>query len=104
MQGFGVVVYNINQLSFRQAITPTAMQGRMNATIRFIVWGTIPLGTILGGVIATVVDLQAAIIVGAAGAFLSVIPLVMTPVRTLRDMPTPAEDPVDPAAGADGVG
>ena len=101
LQGVGIVVYNINQLSFRQAITPTSMQGRMNATMRFIVWGTIPLGTILGGVIATVVGLQAAIIVGAVGALLAVIPLVITPVRTLRDMPTPAEDPVDPAAGAE---
>ncbi len=65
LQGFGIVVYNINQLSFRQAITPTSMQGRMNATMRFIVWGTIPLGTIVGGVIATLVGLQTAIIVGA---------------------------------------
>ena len=71
----------------------------MNATMRFIVWGTIPLGTILGGIIATVVGLQQAILVGAFGAFLAVIPLVVTPVRTIRDMPTPAEDPVDPAAG-----
>jgi len=100
LQGFEVVVYNINQLSFRQAITPTSMQGRMNATMRFIVWGTIPLGTILGGVIATLVGLQAAILVGAVGAFLAVIPLVLTPVRTLRDMPTPAEVPEDVAAGA----
>jgi MFS family permease len=101
LQGFEVVVYNINQLSFRQAITPTSMQGRMNATMRFIVWGTIPLGTILGGVIATVVGLQPAILVGALGAFLAVIPLIVTPVRTIRDMPTQAGDPEDPAAGAD---
>ncbi|MBA2755953.1 MAG: MFS transporter [Chloroflexi bacterium] len=92
LQGVAVVVYNINQLSFRQAVTPTAMQGRMNATIRFIVWGAIPLGSIVGGIIATAVGLQAAILVGAVGAFLAVIPLVITPVRTLRDMPTPAED------------
>lgn len=98
LQGFGVVVYNINQLSFRQAITPTSMQGRMNATMRFIVWGTIPLGTILGGVIATLVGLQAAILVGAVGAFLAVIPLVLTPVRTLRDMPTTAHVPAATAA------
>lgn len=101
LQGFGVVVYNINQLSFRQAITPTSMLGRMNATMRFIVWGTIPLGAIVGGAIATLVGLQAAILAGALGAFLGVIPLLVTPVRTLRDMPTPAEGPDDPAAGVD---
>ena len=101
LQGFEIVVYNINQLSFRQAITPTSMQGRMNATMRFIVWGTIPLGSIVGGIIATVVGLQQAILIGAFGAFLAVIPLVITPVRTIRDMPTQAGDPEDPAAGAE---
>jgi MFS family permease len=97
--GFAAVVYNINQVSFRQAITPARMQGRMNATMRFIVWGTIPIGSILGGTIATVVGLRAAIWVGAVGAVIAILPLVLTPVRTLRDMPTPAEDPVDPATG-----
>ena len=42
-------VYNVNQVSLRQAITPDRLQGRMNASMRFIVWGTIPLGALLGG-------------------------------------------------------
>ena len=49
--GLAGVVYNINQVSFRQAITPRRMQGRMNATMRFIVWGTIPIGSIVGGML-----------------------------------------------------
>jgi MFS family permease len=101
LAGIGAVVYNINQVSFRQAITPTSMQGRMNATMRFIVWGTIPIGAIIGGTIATVFGLRTAIWVGAIGSLLAVVPLLITPVRTLRDMPTPAEDPVDPAAGVE---
>ncbi len=91
LTGLSAVVYNINQVSFRQAITPLPMQGRMNATMRFIVWGTIPVGQILGGIIATAVSLSAAIWVGALGSFLAVIPLLITPVRHLRDMPTPAD-------------
>jgi MFS family permease len=92
LTGLSAVVYNINQVSFRQAITPTAMQGRMNATMRFIVWGAMPVGSILGGIIATTVSLSAAIWVGAIGSFLAVIPLLITPVHTLVDMPTPADD------------
>ncbi len=91
LTGLSAVIYNINQVSFRQAITPLPMQGRMNATMRFIVWGTIPVGQILGGIIATAVSLSAAIWVGALGSFLAVIPLLITPVRHLRDMPTPAD-------------
>ena len=40
---FGNPVYNINQVSLRQAITPQHLQGRMNATMRFLVWGTMPI-------------------------------------------------------------
>ena len=90
--GSSMVVYNINQVSFRQAITPRAMQGRMNATMRFIVWGTIPIGQILGGIIATTVSLSAAIWVGAIGSFLAVIPLLISPVHSLTVMPEPLDD------------
>ena len=97
-----MVVYNINQLSFRQAITPTAMQGRMNATMRFIVWGTIPVGQVLGGVIGSSLGVHEAIWIGAAGSFLAVVPLLLTPVRTLREMPPPLEDAGD-AVDRDGA-
>ncbi len=100
LQGVAVVVYNINQLSFRQAITPRAMLGRMNATMRFIVWGTIPVGQILGGVIATGLGVHEAIYIGAAGSFLAVIPLLISPVRTLREMPPRLDDAVDGEPGA----
>jgi MFS family permease len=90
--GLSAVIYNINQVSFRQAITPAAMQGRMNATMRFVVFGTIPLGQILGGIIATTIGVHEAIWIGAAGSGLAVVPLLITPVRTLREMPAPIDD------------
>jgi MFS family permease len=96
--GFSMVIYNINQVSFRQAITPTPMQGRMNATMRFIVWGTIPVGSILGGAIATAVSIPAALWIGGLGALLAVVPIALSPVRHLVDMPTPADE------GSTGVG
>jgi MFS family permease len=101
--GLSVVVYNITQVSFRQAITPATMQGRMHATMRFIVWGTMPIGSILGGVIATASnDIGLAIRIGAIGSLLAVIPLLVTPVRTLRDMPAPLDEAA--AKGADLTG
>jgi MFS family permease len=53
--GFGAVVYNIQQVSLRQTITPERRQGRMNATMRFLVWGTIPLGSLVGGALAATI-------------------------------------------------
>ncbi len=89
---FGGTVYNINQVSLRQAITPERMQGRMNATMRFIVWGTIPIGTILGGFLGAVIGLHETIWIGAIGGIFSFLPVLFSPVRSLREMPTPMAD------------
>ena len=100
--GFGVVVYNVTQLSFRQAITPERLQGRMNSVMRFIVWGVMPLGTILGGVVATAVDLKTAIWVGAIGQSLAFLPVAVSPVRSLREMPEQVGDALAEAEGEGG--
>ena len=47
-----------HQVSLRQAITPERLQGRMNAAMRWIVWGTIPLGALLGGAIGQWIGLR----------------------------------------------
>ena len=81
------VVYNVNQVSLRQAITPERMLGRMNATMRFIVWGTIPIGSIVGGLLGGLIGLQATIWVGAIGSFLGFVPVFFSQVRTLQRIP-----------------
>ena len=83
------VIYNINQVSLRQAITPERMQGRMNATMRFIVWGTIPIGSIAGGLLGGLIGLQATIWVGAIGSFVGFLPVLLSPVRSLQSIPQP---------------
>ena len=55
ISSLGMPIYNITQISFRQAITPERLQGRMNSVMRFIVWGVMPLGALLGGALAYVV-------------------------------------------------
>jgi len=97
--GFGAVVYNIQQVSLRQAITPERLQGRMNASMRFFVWGTIPLGSLVGGVLATAFGVRTAILVGACLGFLALLPILLSPLRTLRDFPAPDEVPLLHEAG-----
>jgi MFS family permease len=96
--GFGIVVYNVNQVSFRQAICPERMQGRMNAVMRFMVWGTIPLGSLLGGVLGSRVGLDATIWIGIVGGLLSFLPVALSPLWSVVEMPTSPES--DPSAGA----
>jgi MFS family permease len=113
--GIGMVVYNIAQVSLRQAITPERMQGRMNSVMRFIVWGTIPLGQLIGGALGSTVGLRETLFIGGFGSVLAIVPLVVSPIRSVREMPSPVE--VEPtiaagegalagpvAAGADTVG
>jgi MFS family permease len=94
--GFAALVYNINQVSFRQAITPERMQGRMNATMRFIVWGTIPIGQIIGGAIGSLPanGVLAAMWIGALGQVIPPLFVFFSPVRRLHRMPRPTGDGV----------
>jgi len=91
--GFGAVAYNITQVSLRQAITPERLQGRMNAAMRWIVWGTIPLGSLLGGGIATWWSLRGALWVGAFGGLVAILPVAFSSVRTIGAMPEPTAEP-----------
>ncbi len=93
--GIGQMVYNINQVSYRQAICPPRMQGRMNATVRFLVWGTMPIGSIIGGVLASNIGLHETIWIGAILGFIPAIFPFFSPVRHLRTMPEPVTDNAD---------
>jgi MFS family permease len=98
VSGLGGAVYNINQVSLRQAITPERMQGRMNATMRFIVWGTIPLGATLGGFLGGQIGLHETIWISAIGGLFVFLPVLFSPVRGIREMPAPLEESADPVA------
>ena len=90
--GFMGVIYNIAQVSLRQAITPERIQGRMNSVMRFIVWGAIPLGSFAGGINASLIGLKATLIVSGVGCSLAFLPVLFSPVRSVREMPEPLED------------
>ena len=90
--GFFGVVWNINAVSLRQAITPPRMRGRVNATMRFISWSTIPIGTIAGGFLGGVIGLRNTILVGAVGAILTFVPVAFSSMRHIREMPESVND------------
>ena len=83
-------IYNINQISLRQTIVPVRLQGRLNATVRTIVWGTIPVGAFLGGVLGTRFGIVPTLYLSAALATLAVLFILAGPVR-LKEQPEPAD-------------
>ncbi|MFD7413057.1 MFS transporter [Kitasatospora purpeofusca] len=85
----GITVYNIGQVSLRQAITPTGMQARMNASIRFAIWGTLPIGALAGGYLGSVIGTRPTLWLIAGIGLLSCLPLIFTKdVRALRTFPS----------------
>jgi MFS family permease len=87
MVSFAATVYNVNQVSFRQRLCPDRLLGRMNATMRFVVWGVLPIGALLGGVLGAVFGLRPTLWIGAVGQALAGIWLLASPMRSLRDFP-----------------
>jgi predicted MFS family arabinose efflux permease len=75
---------NVNQLTFRQTITPQRLLGRMNSVVRFMYWGTIPLGSALGGVAAGTIGLRETLVLAAIGATVACVPIAASPIRHVR--------------------
>lgn len=68
---FGVVVFNITAVSYRQTLCPDELLSRMNATMRFVSWGASPLGALLGGYLGTVVGLRQTLAISVVGILIS---------------------------------
>ena len=85
------IFFEIGQTSLRQSITPDNLQGRTNSTFSILTRGTIPLGALLGGVLAEVIGLREALIAAVIGEGLSIIWLTYARVWSIREAPPVAE-------------
>jgi MFS family permease len=83
----GVLIYNVTIVAWRQAYVPPALLGRVVATMRFLLFGTIPLGGLLGGALAGWIGVREAMWVLVVGNLVMPLLLIASPLRRLRDMP-----------------
>ncbi|NLU71715.1 MFS transporter [Streptomyces sp. HNM0575] len=91
---FSVIVNLILSETIKQALVPSAMLGRVTSVIRVASWGVEPVGSLLGGAIAsTALGLQHTLVLAAAGVFTSMLWTLFSQVRSLRSIPAePADD------------
>lgn len=82
--GFSFVLYNVVGISLMQQITPDRMLGRMTASRRFIVWGVVPVGMLVGGTLGTAVGLRETIWIGAGLGSLCFVALLASPLRSVK--------------------
>jgi MFS family permease len=87
-----VMIFFINYLSVRQAVTPDRLLGRVTATMICLTVSTAPLGGLAGGWIADHYGLRAAMLAAGAGALL-LAPLItwLSPLARMRELPGPQE-------------
>ena len=82
------VIFNVTAVSFRQRIAPPQLLGRVNATMRFIVWGVMPLGGVVGGLFGTWFGVRETLWIAAIGMTLAFLPAFFSPLRSMRSLPT----------------
>jgi predicted MFS family arabinose efflux permease len=90
LAGVTIPIYDINQFSLRQAVIPLHMQGRGNATLRTIIRGAIPIGAIVGGLLAERIGLRGVMVFAALGGIAAFLAIWFSPVRTMQTLPTRA--------------
>lgn len=86
--GMGCAVSNVHVVTLRQAITPDRLLGRMNASYRFVTYGAIPIGAMLGGALGEIIGLRATILASGIGILLSLLWVIFSPVPRLAQVPT----------------
>lgn len=90
LMSFTVLVYNITQVTFRQRITPPRLLGRMNASIRFCVWGVMPIAALTAGVLGTWIGVVPTLWIAAAFAMFAGLFVIIGPFWSMRDLPDAA--------------
>jgi MFS family permease len=85
---FAALVYNIAQVSFRQRVCPPPLLGRMNASIRCIVWGVMPLGALLAGALGALIGIPATMWIGGVLGLAYCTIVVFSPLRGMRTLPS----------------
>lgn len=88
---FAIVVYNVTQVSFRQRVCPPALLGRMNASVRFLVWGVQPLGALAGGFLGEAIGIVPTLWIAVAGSGVAALPVLFSPLMRMRTLPGPQD-------------
>lgn len=84
LASFGVIVLNVFGMSYQQAVAPPGLLGRVNSITHTLILGAVPLGSLLGGVLASAFGMRVTLHIAAAGVLAAA--LVMLGLRDLNDV------------------
>jgi MFS family permease len=87
LTAFGIQLHGVNFMSLRQVVTPHRLQGRMNASFRYVNLLCACIGSLVAGALAERIGIRATLAVGVCGLLLPFLRLFFSPVRHLREVP-----------------
>lgn len=79
-------IFNITQISLRQAITPADLQGRVNASVGFLLWALTPLGALAGGYLGGEIGVRATLWIAAGGVLAATLLALLSPLRGTKSV------------------
>jgi MFS family permease len=85
VNGVGTSLSSVVALTLRQLRTPDHLLGRVNATMRWLSYGVVAIGAAVGGLVGEAVGTRAGIAWGCAGTLLTVVWVMASPLRSIRD-------------------
>lgn len=88
---FGAGLFHVNQVTYRQLITPTRLLGRMNASMKTVMLLGLPLGALIGSLIAENFGLRATLFAGAFGIIFGPLPLLTSGIARVHAQPAHTE-------------
>lgn len=83
---FACAIFAASGLAYRQSVCPPGLRGRMNAASRWIIWGVLPFGALLGGILGSVIGIRPSIWIAFAGVWASGFLVFFSPLRYARDL------------------
>ncbi len=83
---FACAIFGASQLAYRQSVCPPGLRGRMNAASRWVTWGTLPFGGLLGGILGSTIGIRYAILIAYAGSWAAGFLVFFSPLRYARDV------------------
>lgn len=91
VNGCFVTMSSVHALAYRQAVAPERLLGRITAGYRFISYGAIPIGALLGGLAGEWLGLRAGLVLGTVGLLAAAAFVVLSPLRHVRQLPSASE-------------
>src|SRR5579864_5185208 len=79
---YSFVLISVHEVSVRQTVTPENVLGRVNASMRLLTLGILPLGALAGGALAAAWGVRTTMVAAAAGSVLASAWLIWSPLRS----------------------